>query len=291
MSSPGYNLTYIDGNVYYTRESLIGFGMNLGGASLSIAGCIAARYLVRHFKSLLSYSILMMNLGSALNLFFTGLAVLAIGNSQGVCLFMSWVFGMISMEFFMIQIMFRIWLLPDYARWANVTQWILFVGATGNYLVNVLCNIPINLADGTVGCYSNVMLASTGALILALDIFNSVYVIYQVTANRYHLSTDPGNLEYLDFMVRRLPILVLNMTIAVATIVFGVANFQNSYDAVDYGMALIVVVSSYYWWDLMEFAVSTRGSSGLKMEMIPQFVSDERLQDTKVLDASGKTGI
>jgi hypothetical protein len=78
-------------------------------------------------------------------------------------------------------------------------------------------------------------------------------------------------------MVRRLPILVLNITISVIVIVFGVANFQNSYDAVDYGMALIIMVSQYYWWDLMEFSVSPRVSSDKKVEMMPRVLSEERM--------------
>jgi hypothetical protein len=287
MSSPGYNITFIDGNEYYTKESMVGFGLNLGGASLSIAGCIVSHYLVKQFKSLLSLSLLLMNLGSCLNLFFTGLAVLALGDSQGVFVFFSWIFGMMAMEMFMIQIMYRMWLLPSHDRWANIIQWILFVGASGNYSVNVLCNIPTSLDDTTINCYSNVMLASTGVLILALDIFNSCYVIYQVTTNRYHLSQNHEHHEYLGFMIRRLPILVLNMIIAVAIITLALAGSQNSYDAVDYGIALIVFISQYYWMDLAEFSLSNRPNSDRMIDKRIEMSPRQSTQDRVVLDMEG----
>lgn len=247
--------------IFYPQEVLIGFGLNLAGASISIAGCIVTRYLVKSFGSLLSYSLLVMNIGTALNLLFTALSWLNIGDTQGVFQFMSWVFGMVGIEFFLIQIMYRIWMLPGDHRVANIIQWILFVGASANYLVNVICEIPTSLDDTSVGCYSNDLLASMGFLILALDILNSIYVIHQVTTKKYYLAQDRESREYLGFMVRRLPILVLNMAIGVTIIIFVIVGYQNSYDAVDYGISVIVFISQYYYFDFKEFALANRPTS------------------------------
>jgi hypothetical protein len=248
--------------IFYSQEILIGFALNLAGASISIAGCIVTHYLVKTFGSILSYSLLVMNIGTALNLLFTALSWLNIGDTQGVFQFMSWVFGMIGIEAFMIQIMYRMYLLPgsDH-RIPNIIQWIIFIGASANYLVNVICEIPTSLADTSLGCYSNNLLASMGFLILALDILNSIYVIHQVTTKKYYLAQDHESREYLGFMARRLPVLVLNMIIGVTIIIFVIVGYQNSYDAVDYGIAVIIFISQFYYFDFKEFALANRATS------------------------------
>jgi hypothetical protein len=137
-----------------------------------------------------------------------------------------------------------------------------FIAATINYTVNIICKIPTDLTGDTVGCYNTGLLASLGALILLMDILNSIYVVTRVTRQKYYLSDNRDPRDYYGFLFRRLPILVLNIVIGITIIVLGTINYTNNRDAVNLGTTLIIFISQYYFWDFKEFALAARQSSG-----------------------------
>lgn len=241
-------------NVTFTQVELVGFGLNLAGMAVSMCGCIATFYIVKHFKSILPISLLLMNVFSVLNLLLTAVNALGFPETFIVMGFFSWIVGILSIEFFMIQILFRIWMLPKYSRIANIIQWVIASSATLVYSALIICAIPSSLDDTLLTCGNNLSLIfSIGAfLALALEIGNSLYVMSIITIQK-HYSNKSG--EYFDFAKRRLPILLINVGLSIVIIIFSLLGNDNSYDIADFIFSFILFLSIYYFIDFKDFVL------------------------------------
>ncbi len=193
---------------------------------------------------------MVMNVASCISLILNALGPVGFPDSFSALEFLTTLFTSISIEFFLIQVMNRSWMLPvNYEVW-NKFQWVLFIITSLLYLSITILTIPTSQTSVVYFEEDFQYVAGTaGFLALFIDISNSVFVIVKVTREKYYMDRDG---HYFEFVKRRLPILIINITLGVFVLLFLFLGFQNSYDVANLFVALINFTSIYYYADLKD---------------------------------------
>lgn len=239
------------GNFTLTETEAISFGLSLSASTMSLCGCIATIYMVKNFRGLLSWSLLLMNLTSMLGSIFSAVMAIHFANTHGPLQFFASLFGNSSIIIYMIQVMYRSWILPAHNVYFQALQWTLFTMSAIPLSVTIVFSIPTSLNNIVYGGDAfSILLGIGGGITILLDIANSIYVIVIITWSRMQLSTK-GN--YNEFLNRRLPVLVVSSILGVCAIIFVLIGFSNSYDVANFIISFIEFLSIYYYSDLKDF--------------------------------------
>jgi hypothetical protein len=202
---------------------------------------------------------MLMNVFNFLNLLLTSIFYLDLGESQGLLTFFSWICTFISVEFFMIQIIYRGRMLPFNHRFMNIIQLAIFIVTSCLYFTMVICWIPTSMDYTFVECGQNFNIIFTvgGFLMLLLDVLNSLYVIFLVTYQQIYSKEK----DYLEFIRLRLPVLCINISLCLMVLIFILTGSSNNYDVADIIFSFILFISLYYFVDFKEFVLAHRPGS------------------------------
>jgi hypothetical protein len=238
----------------FSTLATIQIGLTWLAGGISLAGSISVFYIIRKFKTLLGWSLLLMNVFNLANAAFTIADLMAPGEDQGILKFFSILLSAISTMFYLYQVLGRLWLIPYYSRRVSMIQYIVFVLAGIFYTLSVICWIPTDLSPTTyLGCNSaiNIILSIAGASQVILEIGNSIYVIFIISVMR----GAENDVRYKDFALRRLPILISTIGLSIMTIIFLITGFPASYNTASVVYSLIIFVSMYYYSDFKDIII------------------------------------
>ncbi len=238
-------------NYTLPEVDVISFGLSLSASSISLCGCIATMYMVKRFQGILSWSLLLMNMTAMIGSLFSAVMAFHFPNTHAPLQFFASLFGNSSIIIFMVQVMYRSWILPAHNVYFQALQWTLFTLSSLPLAVTMVFSIPKSLNNIIYGGDAfSLLLGIGGGITILLDIANSIYVIVIITQSRKQLSAK-GN--YNEFLTRRLPVLIVNSVLGLCAIIFVLIGFTNSYDVANFIISFIEFISIYYYSDLKDF--------------------------------------